>query len=91
MNVIDVTVEQRDDGVGVVCTHQSPFSYFGTNLIPAVATAYEELGGSGRCRAIVLASEGRVATLDIRQSDSAGFAEGVRAVAERREPRINGL
>ena len=36
-----------------------PNNYFDTALIDSVAEAYEELDGSGWCRAIVLASEGR--------------------------------
>ncbi len=55
----DVTVEQRGAHVAVVCLHRPPNNYFDTALIDAVATAYDELNGSGWCRAIVLASEGR--------------------------------
>ena len=39
--------------------HRPPNNYFDTGLIEDVAAAYEELDGSGWCRAIVLASEGR--------------------------------
>jgi enoyl-CoA hydratase/carnithine racemase len=55
----DVTVEQHGAHVAVVCLHRPPNNYFDTALIDAVAAAYDELGGSGWCRAIVLASEGR--------------------------------
>jgi 2-(1,2-epoxy-1,2-dihydrophenyl)acetyl-CoA isomerase len=55
----DVTVEQRGAHVAVVRLHRPPNNYFDTALIDAVATAYDELNGSGWCRAIVLASEGR--------------------------------
>jgi hypothetical protein len=75
MNGVDVTVQQQDDDGGVVCTHRPPNTCFVTNLVPAVATAYEELGDFGPCRASV-ASEGRAATPDSRPRDSAGFAEG---------------
>ena len=52
-------MEQQGEHVGVVCLHRPPNNYFDTALIAAVAEAYEELAGSGWCRAIVLASEGR--------------------------------
>ena len=55
----DVTVEQHGAHVAVVCLHRPPNNYFDTALIDAVAAAYDELSGSGWCRAIVLASEGR--------------------------------
>jgi enoyl-CoA hydratase/carnithine racemase len=55
----DVTVEQHGAHVAVVCLHRPPNNYFDTALIDAVAKAYDELNGSGWCRAIVLASEGR--------------------------------
>jgi enoyl-CoA hydratase/carnithine racemase len=52
-------VEQHGAYVGVVCLHRPPNNYFDTGLIERVAAAYEELDGSGWCRAVVLASEGR--------------------------------
>jgi 2-(1,2-epoxy-1,2-dihydrophenyl)acetyl-CoA isomerase len=55
----DVTVEQHGAHVAVVCLHRPPNNYFDTALIDAVAGAYDQLNGSGWCRAIVLASEGR--------------------------------
>jgi 2-(1,2-epoxy-1,2-dihydrophenyl)acetyl-CoA isomerase len=55
----DVTVEQDGAYVGVVTLHRPPNNYFDTGLIESIAVAYEELDGSGWCRAIVLASEGR--------------------------------
>jgi 2-(1,2-epoxy-1,2-dihydrophenyl)acetyl-CoA isomerase len=55
----EVTVEHRAGDVGLVTLHRPPNNYFDTALIEAVAEAYEELDGSGWCRAIVLASEGR--------------------------------
>ncbi len=55
----DVTVEQQGAHVGVVRLHRPPNNYFDTELLEDVAAAYERLDGSGWCRAIVLASEGR--------------------------------
>jgi 2-(1,2-epoxy-1,2-dihydrophenyl)acetyl-CoA isomerase len=55
----DVTVEQHGAHVGIVSLRRPPNNYFDTALIEAVAAAYEELGASGWCRALVLASEGR--------------------------------
>jgi 2-(1,2-epoxy-1,2-dihydrophenyl)acetyl-CoA isomerase len=55
----DVTVEQNGEHVGVVTLHRPPNNFFDTGLLESVATAYEELDGSGWCRAIVLVSEGR--------------------------------
>jgi len=59
MSGSEVTVERHAGHVGLVCLHRPPNNYFDTALIEAVAEAYEELGDSGWCRAIVLASEGR--------------------------------
>ncbi len=59
MNGTDVSVEQHDVHVGLVCLHRPPNNYFDTGLIEAIAKAYEELDHSGWCRAVVLASEGR--------------------------------
>jgi len=55
----DVTVERGGAHVAVVCLHRPPNNYFDTELIDSVASAYEELGRSGWCRAVVLAAEGR--------------------------------
>ena len=55
----DVTVEQEGAHVAVVRLHRPPNNYFDTALLEAVASTYEELGGAGWCRAVVLASEGR--------------------------------
>ena len=59
MSEKSVTVERHGAHVGVVCLHRPPNNYFDTGLVEDVATAYEELDGSGWCRAVVLASEGR--------------------------------
>jgi enoyl-CoA hydratase/carnithine racemase len=55
----DVTIDQHGDHVGIVSLHRPPNNYFDTGLIAEIAAAYEQLDGSGWCRAIVLASEGR--------------------------------
>jgi len=55
----DVGVEQEGAHVAVVSLRRPPNNYFDTELIESVASAYEELGRSEWCRAIVLASEGR--------------------------------
>ncbi len=59
MSETDVTVEQVGAHVGIVRLNRPPNNYFDTALIAGVADAYESLDGSGWCRAIVLASEGR--------------------------------
>jgi enoyl-CoA hydratase/carnithine racemase len=55
----NVSVVQEGEHVAVVCLHRPPNNYFDTSLVGAVASAYEELAGSGWCRAVVLASEGK--------------------------------
>jgi len=55
----DVDVEREGAHVAVVRLRRPPNNYFDTGLIESVASAYEELGRSQWCRAIVLASEGR--------------------------------
>ena len=59
MSTDDVTVEQEGAHVGIVCLHRPPNNYFDTELVEAVATAYEDLAVSDWCRAVVLAAEGR--------------------------------
>ena len=56
---VDVSTERHGDHVASVTLHRPPNNYFDTAVVDAVATAYEELGASSWCRAIVLASEGR--------------------------------
>ncbi len=58
-DLTDVTVVPHGDHVAVVTLHRPPNNYFDTELIDAVATAYEALGASSWCRAVVLASEGK--------------------------------
>jgi len=55
----EVSVVREGDHVGVVCLHRPPNNYFDAALVTQVASAYEELAGSGWCRAVVLASEGK--------------------------------
>jgi 2-(1,2-epoxy-1,2-dihydrophenyl)acetyl-CoA isomerase len=59
MSADDVTVQRHDEHVGVVTLHRAPNNYFDTILLEGVADAYEELDGSGWCRAVVLASDGK--------------------------------
>ena len=59
IGITDVSVDQHGDHVGVVCLHRPPNNYFNSALIEQVASAYEELGTSAWCRAIVLTSEGK--------------------------------
>lgn len=55
----DVTIERHDEHVGVVTLRRPPNNFFDTDLVAAVAAAYEELDTGGWCRAIVLAAEGK--------------------------------
>jgi 2-(1,2-epoxy-1,2-dihydrophenyl)acetyl-CoA isomerase len=59
MGSADVTVERDGDHVAVVCMRRPPNNFFDASLVAAMADAYEELGESGWCRCVVLASEGR--------------------------------
>ena len=73
----DVTTEDHGDHVAVVTMRRPPNNYFDSSLIDAVATAYEELGASSWCRAVVLASEGRhfCAGLDFAANAGQDIAE----------------
>jgi 2-(1,2-epoxy-1,2-dihydrophenyl)acetyl-CoA isomerase len=55
----DVTVDRHGEHVAAVTLRRPPNNYFDTVLVDSLATAYEELGTSSWCRAIVLAAEGR--------------------------------
>jgi 2-(1,2-epoxy-1,2-dihydrophenyl)acetyl-CoA isomerase len=55
----DVTVEPVGSHVAVVRLHRPPNNFFDTDLLGALASAYEALARSDWCRAIVLASEGK--------------------------------
>ena len=76
-DLVDVTVEAHGDHVAVVTLHRPPNNYFDTALIDAVATAYEALGASSWCRAVVLASEGKhfCAGLDFGMNSGQDIAE----------------
>jgi 2-(1,2-epoxy-1,2-dihydrophenyl)acetyl-CoA isomerase len=68
--VSDVTVTPEGDHVAIVRLCRPPNNFFDTVLISELAEAYEELGASEWCRAIVLASEGKnfCAGLDFGQN-----------------------
>ncbi|HEY5156129.1 MAG TPA: enoyl-CoA hydratase/isomerase family protein [Acidimicrobiales bacterium] len=55
----DVTVALDGDSVATVELHRPPTNYFDVALIRSLAEAYEALDADGRCRAIVLCSEGK--------------------------------
>ena len=83
MSETDVTVEHVGAHVGVVRLNRPPNNYFDTVLLEGVAAAYEQLAVSGRCRAIVLASEGRhfCAGLDFAGNAGQDIAALYRAAA----------
>jgi enoyl-CoA hydratase/carnithine racemase len=54
-----VTVELREDHVGVVEFSRPPNNFFDGALIGEIASAYERLDSEPGCRAIVLCSEGK--------------------------------
>jgi enoyl-CoA hydratase/carnithine racemase len=72
-----VSVEQHDEHVGVVCLRRPPNNFFDTSMVRQVADAYEELDGTGWCRAIVLAAEGKhfCAGLDFAANAGQDIAE----------------
>lgn len=76
-DLVDVTAEPHGDHVALVTLHRPPNNYFDTALIDAVATAYEALGASSWCRAVVLASEGKhfCAGLDFGMNGDQDIAE----------------
>jgi enoyl-CoA hydratase/carnithine racemase len=73
----DVTVEQSGDHVAVVRLVRPPNNFFDSVLLSELAQAYESLGSSDWCRAIVLASEGRhfCAGLDFSANGGQDIAE----------------
>jgi 2-(1,2-epoxy-1,2-dihydrophenyl)acetyl-CoA isomerase len=85
--VSDVSIEQQGDHVAVVSLRRPPNNFFDTALLGDLADAYESLGESDWCRAIVLASEGRhfCAGLDFAgnsgQDIAALYAHAVRLFA----------
>jgi 2-(1,2-epoxy-1,2-dihydrophenyl)acetyl-CoA isomerase len=57
--VSDVSVTPEGDHVAIVRLCRPPNNFFDTVMINELADAYEELGASEWCRAIVLAAEGK--------------------------------
>jgi 2-(1,2-epoxy-1,2-dihydrophenyl)acetyl-CoA isomerase len=57
--VTDVAVDAVEEHVALVCLRRPPNNFFDTQLLGAVADAYEALAEGTSCRAIVLRSEGK--------------------------------
>jgi enoyl-CoA hydratase/carnithine racemase len=55
----DVSVELRDDLVGIVEFSRPPNNYFDQHLVGGIADACQQLDADRSCRAIVLCSEGK--------------------------------
>jgi enoyl-CoA hydratase/carnithine racemase len=55
----DIAVDLGDDFVAVVEIRRAPNNFFDQNLISSLADAFEKLDAEPRCRAAVLASEGK--------------------------------
>ena len=55
----EVSIRPASDHVSLVEFSRPPHNYFDDKLIEAIADAYEQLDRDGRCRAIVLCSEGK--------------------------------
>jgi 2-(1,2-epoxy-1,2-dihydrophenyl)acetyl-CoA isomerase len=55
----DVSIDNGGNHVATVCLHRPPNNFFDTELLVALADAYEELAATKDCRAIVLRSEGK--------------------------------
>jgi enoyl-CoA hydratase/carnithine racemase len=68
----EVSVVREGEHVAVVCLQRPPNNYFDATLVSDVASAYEALAGSGWCRAVVLASEGKHFCAGLDFSGSAG-------------------
>jgi enoyl-CoA hydratase/carnithine racemase len=73
----DISVEQSGEHVAVVRLVRPPNNFFDSVLMAELAEAYETLGSSEWCRAIVLASEGRhfCAGLDFSANNRQDIAE----------------
>jgi len=91
----------HDDHVAVAEIRRPPNNFFDADLIASLADAYEWADAKAGARAIVLCSAGRLAervaeamAAELAEQDrlrrTADFAEGVRASAERRQPRFEG-
>jgi enoyl-CoA hydratase/carnithine racemase len=59
MLMSDVSVTPEGDHIALVRLCRPPHNFFDTVLISELAEAYEDLGASDWCRAIVLAAEGK--------------------------------
>jgi enoyl-CoA hydratase/carnithine racemase len=57
--VSDVIVDSVGDHVALVSLHRPPNNFFDTEVLGALAEAYEDLAAGPSCRAIVLCAEGR--------------------------------
>jgi 2-(1,2-epoxy-1,2-dihydrophenyl)acetyl-CoA isomerase len=57
--VSEVSVDAVEEHVALVCLRRPPNNFFDTQLLGAVADAYEALAEVTSCRAIVLRSEGK--------------------------------
>ena len=55
----DIAVELGDDFVAVAEIQRAPNNFFDQNLISSLADAFEKLDAEPRCRAAVLASQGK--------------------------------
>lgn len=55
----EVSIHSASDHVNLVEINRPPHNYFDAALIRQIADAYQELEDAGRCRAIVLCSEGK--------------------------------
>src|SRR4051794_9988642 len=55
----DVTAVTKADGVPTVTSHRPPHNFFAIPFSPAIPAASETPAGDPRCRAIVLAAEGK--------------------------------
>jgi 2-(1,2-epoxy-1,2-dihydrophenyl)acetyl-CoA isomerase len=76
-SVSDVTIDAAGSHVAVVRLHRPPNNFFDTTLLSELASAYEELGRSDWCRAIVLAAQGKhfCAGLDFASDRAPDIAE----------------
>ncbi len=74
----ELTVELGDDYVATLEISRPPSNFFSVGLIEQLAGACEDLAASGRCRAIVLCSAGRVfcAGADFSDAHAIGRPDG---------------
>jgi enoyl-CoA hydratase/carnithine racemase len=77
----DVTTELGEDRVALVEVHRAPDNFFDVEMISALADAFESLAQDDRCRAIVLASEGKNFCAGAQFSAAGrGFEDGENAI-----------